>query len=111
MSIEKAIKELKKAKAKVKAEGKKRDVMLKKYTKRMAKSTHEAMKQEKDQAENSYSAALSKFEVAKKAVFAAVEKKVANIELTLKVEKKAVVAKIEKVKNTAETKVAKKKRP
>jgi hypothetical protein len=111
MSIEKAIKDLKKAKSNVKAEGKKRDVMLKKYTKRMAKNTHEAMTQEKDQLENSYSAAVNTFDAAKKAVFAAVEKRVANIESTLKVEKKFVVAKVKKVKKAAETKVVKEAKP
>jgi hypothetical protein len=109
MSIEKAFKELKKARAKLRAETKRRDVMLTKYTKRMAKNTHEAMMQDKDQVENAYSAAVAKFEVAKKAVFAAVEKKVASIELTLKIEKKAVVAKVEKVKKIAAKKVQKKK--
>jgi hypothetical protein len=99
MSIEKAIKDLKKAKAYVKAETKKRDVMLKKYTKRMAKSTHEAMTQEKDQVENSYSA--------KKAVFATVEKRVANIESTLVAEKKSMATKVEKAKKNAEGKVQK----
>lgn len=109
MSIEKTIKDLKKAKANLKAEGKKRDVMLKKYTKRMAKSTHEAMTDEKTQIENSYSTAVSKFDAAKKAVFVAVEKKVASIESTMKVEKKALVAKVEKVKKNTEKKVEKKK--
>jgi hypothetical protein len=107
MSIEKAIKDLKKAKAYVKAETKKRDVMLKKYTKRIAKSTHEAMTQEKDQVENSYSAALNKFEAAKKAVFATVEKRVANIESTLVAEKKSMATKVEKAKKNAEGKVQK----
>ncbi|HUX65762.1 MAG TPA: hypothetical protein VMV42_01310 [archaeon] len=109
MSIEKAVKKLEKARADLKAETRKRDAVLKKYTKRMAKNMHEAMTQEKDRAETAQAAALNKFEDAKKAVFAAVETKVATIEKNLKAEKKEVEVKVKKVKKAVEAKVEKKK--